>query len=84
MTRPGIEPRSPRPLANTLTAGPISRVNFVIGSTRVEHSCNGSIEAFYGGFSFSFDQLTAYLLIFFSTGVTGLAFSFFFFFFFVL
>ena len=23
MTRPGIEPRSPGPLANTLTAGPI-------------------------------------------------------------
>ena len=25
MTRPGIEPRSPGPLANTLTAGPMSR-----------------------------------------------------------
>ena len=24
MTRPGIEPRSPGPLANTLTAGPMS------------------------------------------------------------
>ena len=24
MTRPGIEPRSPRPLANTLTTGPMS------------------------------------------------------------
>ena len=27
MTRPGIEPRSPGPLANTLTAGPMSRLN---------------------------------------------------------
>ena len=27
--------------------------------------CNCSIAAFYGGFSFSFDQLIAYLLIFF-------------------
>ena len=27
MTRPGIEPRSPGPLANTLTAGPMSRVD---------------------------------------------------------
>ena len=27
MTRPGIEPRSPGPLANTLTAGPMSRSN---------------------------------------------------------
>ena len=44
---------------------------------------NCSIAAFYGGFYFSFDRLTAYLLIF-STGVTKLAFSFFFFFFFVL
>ena len=26
MTRPGIEPRSPGPLANTLTAGPMSRL----------------------------------------------------------
>ena len=26
MTRPGIEPRSPGPLANTLTAGPMSRI----------------------------------------------------------
>ena len=25
MTRPGIEPRFPGPLANTLTAGPISK-----------------------------------------------------------
>ena len=37
MTRPGIEPRSPGPLANTLTAGPTSRVilprALVIGST---------------------------------------------------
>ena len=28
MTRPGIEPRSPGPLANTLTARPIVQVNF--------------------------------------------------------
>ena len=28
MTRPGIEPRSPGALANTLTAGPMSRFNF--------------------------------------------------------
>ena len=27
MTRPGIEPRSPGPLANTLTAGPIRTLN---------------------------------------------------------
>ena len=32
MTRPGIEPRSPGPLANTLTAGPMSRFQFSIGS----------------------------------------------------
>ena len=28
MTRPGIEPRSPGPLANTLTAGPMSQLNW--------------------------------------------------------
>ena len=33
---------------------------------RIEHSCNCSTTAFYGGFYFSFDQLTAYLLIFFN------------------
>ena len=30
MTRPGIEPRSPGPLANTLTAGPMSRSEWYI------------------------------------------------------
>ena len=30
MTRPGIEPRSPGPLANTLTAGPIGFVNILL------------------------------------------------------
>ena len=29
MTRPGIEPRSPGPLANTLTAGPMSRLIYI-------------------------------------------------------
>ena len=29
MTRPGIEPRSPGPLANTLTAGPMSRCIYI-------------------------------------------------------
>ena len=29
MTRPGIEPRSPGPLANTLTAGPMSRKHII-------------------------------------------------------
>ena len=29
MTRPGIEPRSPRPLANTLTARPMSGIMFI-------------------------------------------------------
>ena len=29
MTRPGIEPRSPGPLANTLTAGPMSRYLYI-------------------------------------------------------
>ena len=49
---------------------------FVIGSTRVEHSCDCSIAAFTVGFIF---LLTNWLHIswFFSTGVTGLAFSFF-------
>ena len=30
MTRPGIEPRSPGPLANTLTAGPMSRLSIFL------------------------------------------------------
>ena len=30
MTRPGIEPRSPGPLANTLTAGPMSHIYIYI------------------------------------------------------
>ena len=30
MTRPGIEPRSPGPLANTLTAGPIGSFLLVV------------------------------------------------------
>ena len=30
MTRPGIEPRSPGPLANTLTARPMSGIGFVL------------------------------------------------------
>ena len=29
MTRPGIEPRSPGPLANTLTAGPMKPVDVI-------------------------------------------------------
>ena len=29
MTRPGIEPRSPGPLANTLTAGPVSDIRIM-------------------------------------------------------
>ena len=36
MTRPGIEPRSPGSLANTLTTGPMSR--FIIGSNEVVHA----------------------------------------------
>ena len=34
MTRPGIEPRSPGPLANTLTAGPMKPVKCHIYDTK--------------------------------------------------
>ena len=39
MTRPGIEPRSPGPLANTLTAGPMSSLPFKTIRELV-HSCS--------------------------------------------
>ena len=34
MTQPGIEPRSPGPLANTLTAGPISNEWSILNTSR--------------------------------------------------
>ena len=37
MTRPGIEPRSPGPLANTLTAGPMSRLKELEIGRQVNH-----------------------------------------------
>ena len=35
MTQPGIEPRSPRPLANTLTARPMSSLGIFLNPWRV-------------------------------------------------
>ena len=39
MTRPGIEPRSPGPLANTLTAGPMSRNHGQANASRIILIC---------------------------------------------
>ena len=39
MTRPGIEPRSPGPLANTLTAGPMSRSASLMRSSLLLQQC---------------------------------------------
>ena len=37
VTRPGIEPRSPGPLANTLTAGPMSRLHYLNSTTNINN-----------------------------------------------
>ena len=39
MTRPGIEPRSPGPLANTLTAGPMSRFKPYSNQQKKKRTC---------------------------------------------
>ena len=41
MTRPGIEPRSPGPLANTLTAGPMSQSFTIFDKREVQFSSFG-------------------------------------------
>ena len=46
--------------------GPTRDLIFVILNFVLSTLCNCSIAAFHGGFSFSFDQLIAYLLIFFN------------------
>ena len=38
MTRPGIEPRSPGPLANTLTASPMSGTNDIKDLITISYS----------------------------------------------
>ena len=43
MTRPGIEPRSPGPLANTLTAGPMSRLYIYISSIQTIKKREGKL-----------------------------------------
>ena len=53
MTRPGIEPRSPRPLANTLTARPMSEepygeylVTLVYVSVNTHQAKSGLVDSF--------------------------------------
>ena len=41
MTRPGTEPRSPGPLANTLTARPMSGIRAIMEVTKNNYSVNG-------------------------------------------
>ena len=44
MTRPGIEPRSPGPLANTVTPRPMSGMSFVIDSNFAAHVFCNNVE----------------------------------------
>ena len=40
MTRPGIEPRSPGPLANTLPIGPVIRFRLDVVLTYIQQTCH--------------------------------------------
>ena len=53
MTRPGIEPRSPGPLANTLTAGPMS-APLHIGVVAIEKGAFGLPSTMVANFTFTY------------------------------